>query len=148
MSDVYLLSSDYRLNAHQYGQNLKEEVKLLNRSVIKSKGVWSQTSAKQFDIKQHIVSVKKKHFEIEESLSREWKELNNELQCVNNQYNCATNNREQFSGGVAEWVWSKECPSDGLRQKMADEFEAFDKHFMEQLETLKERYESSPLKYK
>ncbi len=132
---MYQLCSDYRINTQQFERDLKEEVKLLKRGVVRTKGTCYRTGD---DINRQILEAKKRHSEIEQSLLKEYIKLNNELQY--NQYISVSSNQDLFAGGVPKEVWSGECPDEGLRQKMVDELEELDKYFIEQLTTLKEKH--------
>ena len=118
--------------------------------MVKQLGVWSRTergrSCVVEDINRRIAATKVEHALVEESLAGKWVELTNELQLLGNHY-IDTSTDKSFDGGVPQEVWLGCCPSNGLRQEMADEFETVDAHFSEQLTLLKKRYTSTMERY-
>ena len=150
LKEAYLIGAEFQDKRDLFERELTSGARLLRKEVmgvVKQKRAWSQTgSCVVDDISRHIAATKVEHALVEQSLAGKWVELTNELQLLGNRYiNTLTD--KSFDGGVPQEVWSGCCPSNGLRQEMADEFEAVDAHFCEQLTLLKKQYTSTIERY-
>lgn len=146
ISEATTLQIQCSKQREQLAQDIQKDMRVLRTKVSAIKKLLQRKQDKQThyecieDIRHQISLTKCNHTKIEEQLAKEWVECTTGLEGIYNQFIHVNERGHQFIGGVPNAVWSWKCPSERLRQKMAEEFEEVDRHFTSQLVALENHY--------